>query len=1758
MSASELYSKGTWVWIPDSQEVWKAAEIIRDYQEGDSALVLRLEDGTVIDHAVDKPLPFLRNPDILIGENDLTALSYLHEPAVLHNLKVRFLEASSIYTYCGIILVAINPYEQLPIYDEDIINAYSGQDMGDMDPHIFAVAEEAYKQLARYNKNQSLIISGESGAGKTMSAKYAMRYFATVGGSSEDSNVEAKVLASNPIMEAIGNAKTTRNDNSSRFGKYVEIGFSAKYHIIGANMRTYLLEKSRVAFQAGSERNYHIFYQLCASAHLPEFQGLGLSRAEDFHYTNQGVSLRINGLDEVADLEKTRNALSLLGFRKSEQSEVFCTLAAILHLGNIQLLASDRHGEQCYVQNHDKHLGLFCDLLGLEKSQMAHWLCHRKLVTVSDTYVTNMSQQQAVNSRDALGKHMYGQLFNWIVTRINRALKSQTHRQAFVGVLDIYGFETFDVNSFEQFCINYANEKLQQHFNMHVFKLEQEEYVQEGIPWTRIDFYDNQPCIDLIEAKLGILDLLDEECKMPKGSDQRWAQKLYDQHLQSSHHFKKPRLSSTAFIIVHFADTVEYRCLGFLEKNRDRVHSEPVCILKASKSKLVAELFKDEEQEQPLPLAFGKAPLAKMTVRAFRRSVPAANKEHRKTIGSQFRASLHQLMVTLNSTTPHYVRCIKPNDEKLPFVFSPHRAVQQLRACGVLETVRISAAGYPSRWSYSEFFSRYRVLMRVKDLALGDEKLVCKQLLKQLLKDPDQYQFGTTKIFFRAGQVAYLEKLRADKLRKACILIQKTLKGCVVRKRYLRVREATTTLQRHVRGFLARRLAQHLRRSKAAVTLQKQWRMMLVRRLFLLLRAAALTIQAYARGLFARRLYNQIVAERKAIILQKVVRGWLARCYYSRARAAIIYLQCCCRRMVARRELRQLRIEARSVEHYKQLNKGMEIKVMQLQCKVDVQTKENHALSGQIALLTTSYNSQVERLKKEVVKLREDKTEQNRNLALQEQLQNEQAKTKQVEIAWGKEMEALKLKLISLENENQRLLEEKENLNLQVLEQSHNMEDSVCERVSLETEHLQKELEEERSRYQNLLQEYTRLEQSHENLKDEVYFLKNPDHIRNPSSLSTVSSDSMWSLLSTDVPSVEMQEVDLTNKDLDQRSLNQDPSNTVHERQLVKLGSPTLSRSGKVSISPYQKAQSWIMGQLNSVSSEMEGSWKQQFRSEIESQTRSELPLRRDVALDLLPSVKNLKGMTEEDLRCAYDAVCITNKLLEDQLQEQQRCYEREADALRQEITGLRKGMKRQQESMVQTLNLSPDQHVEFDLQNEADQLKQEKMDLEEQVEHLEKDNLKLKKQLKLYMRKIQEATDRHEVARPEPEEGLLEMNRPPDIIGQVFTPFQGMLECRPQDEARLIKNIILDFRVQGGPNSLPTLPAYVLFMCIRHADHCKDESRIRSLFKATVQGIKKSIKKHNEDFEVAALWLSNTCRLVNCMKQYSGEEVFSLSNTHAQNRQCLKNYDLCYHRQIFIDLAIQIYQHLIQIAEGRLRPMIVDGMLEDDTIQGLASARMSAPRKRTMAPWREEENAAVPGMNSILRQLTHFHEVLGRSQLQSDIIRQIFRQIFHLISSTTLNYLLLRKETCCWRNGVQLRYNISQLEEWLQGRGLRHSSIVDVLQPLIQAAQLLQVKKKTEEDAEAIYSMCTSLLPQQIVKILKLYTPLDFEERVSNRFTENVQRRLQDRVTQGNGQLLVDVKYLYPLHIQFAGSSLPLDQICIPNSANLSFLRRI
>uniref|UniRef100_A0A452EX61 Unconventional myosin-Vb n=1 Tax=Capra hircus TaxID=9925 RepID=A0A452EX61_CAPHI len=1842
----------TRVWIPDPDEVWRSAELTKDYKEGDKSLQLRLEDETVQEYPVDvqnNQLPFLRNPDILVGENDLTALSYLHEPAVLHNLKVRFLESNHIYTYCGIVLVAINPYDQLPIYGQDVIYAYSGQNMGDMDPHIFAVAEEAYKQMARDEKNQSIIVSGESGAGKTVSAKYAMRYFTTVSGSASDTNIEEKVLASSPIMEAIGNAKTTRNDNSSRFGKYIQIGFDKRYRIIGANMRTYLLEKSRVVFQADDERNYHIFYQLCAAASLPEFKELALTCAEDFFYTSQGGNTVIEGVDDAEDFEKTRQAFTLVGVRESHQISIFKIIASILHLGNVEIEA-ERDGESCRVSPEDEHLSDFCRLLGVEHSQMEHWLCHRKLVTTSETYVKTMSLQQVVNARDALAKHIYAQLFHWIVEHVNKALHTSLKQHSFIGVLDIYGFETFEVNSFEQFCINYANEKLQQQFNSHVFKLEQEEYMKEQIPWTLIDFYDNQPCIDLIEAKLGILDLLDEECKVPRGTDQNWTQKLYDRH-SGSQHFQKPRMSNKAFIVIHFADKVEYLSDGFLEKNRDTVYEEQINILKASKFPLVADLFHDGKDSAPATTASSK-----INIRPSRRPMKASNKEHKKTVtghrplSPQFRSSLHLLMETLNATTPHYVRCIKPNDEKLPFHFNSKRAVQQLRACGVLETIRISAAGYPSRWSYHDFFNRYRVLVKKKDLANADKKAICRSVLESLIKDPDKFQFGRTKIFFRAGQVAYLEKLRADKFRAATIMIQKTVRGWLQKQKYRRLKGATLTLQRHCRGHLARRLAKHLRRTRAAVVLQKQYRMQRARRAYQRVRRAAVVIQAFARGMFVRRIYHQVLREHKATVIQKHVRGWMARRRFQRLRGAAIVIQCGFRRLKAKQALKALRIEARSAEHLKRLNVGMENKIVQLQRKIDDQNKEVKTLSEQLSAITSAHAMEVEKLKKEVACYQQSQDE-DRGPQLQEEveslrteLQRAHSERKVLEDTHTREKDELKKRVADLEQENALLKDEKEQLNNQILCQS---KDEFAQNSVKENLMMKKELEEERSRYQNLVKEYSRLEQRYDNLRDEMTILKQtPGHRRNPSNQSSLESDSNYPSISTsEVGDTEdtlqqVEEIGLEKAAMDMtvflklqkrvRELEQErkklqvqlekkeqqdgkgvpaeqPSNDSDLDQDADLAYNSLKRQElesenkklKNELNELRKAvadqasehspaaagtpdsYSLLLNQLRLANEELEVRKEEVLilRTQIVSADQRRLAGKgSEPNINARTSWPNSeKHVDQEDAIEAYHGVCQTNsktedwgylnedgelglayqglkqvaRLLEAQLQAQSREHEEEVDNLKAQLEALKEEMDRQQQTFCQTLLLSPEAQVEFGIQQEMSQLTNENLDLKELVEKLEKNERKLKKQLKIYMKKVQDLEAAQALAQSERKRH--ELNRQV-TVQRKEKDFQGMLEYHKEDEALLIRNLVTELKPQTLAGAVPCLPAYILYMCIRHADYVNDDLKVHALLTSTINGIKKVLKKHNEDFEMTSFWLSNTCRLLHCLKQYSGDEGFMTQNTAKQNEHCLKNFDLTEYRQVLSDLSIQIYQQLIKIAEGLLQPMIVSAMLENESIQGLSGVKPTGYRKRTSS-MPEGDNSYC--LEAIIRQMNSFHTVMCDQGLDPEIILQVFRQLFYMINAVTLNNLLLRKDVCSWSTGMQLRYNISQLEEWLRGRNLHQSGAVETMEPLIQAAQLLQLKKKSPEDAEAICSLCTALSTQQIVKILNLYTPLnEFEERVTVAFIRTIQAQLQDR--NDPQQLLLDFKHMFPVLFPFNPSSLTMDSIHIPACLNLEFLNEV
>ncbi|XP_075945364.1 unconventional myosin-Va-like [Anarhichas minor] len=1822
MAASELYAKYARVWLPDAGEVWKSAELTKDYSPGDLKLTLQLEDGTEVEHQIDprtNNLPPLRNPNILVGENDLTALSYLHEPAVLHNLKVRFIDSKSIYTYCGIVLVAINPYESLPIYEADIINAYSGQNMGDMDPHIFAVAEEAYKQMARDERNQSLIVSGESGAGKTVSAKYAMRYFATVSCSSSEASVEERVLASNPIMEALGNAKTTRNDNSSRFGKYIEIGFNKKHCIIGANMRTYLLEKSRVVFQADDERNYHIFYQLCASSHLPEFKAFKLGCADDFHFTNQGQSPVIEGVDDAKEMCNTRRAFSMLGISESDQMAIYQILAAILHLSNVEV--KDQSADRSSILPDSVHLMVFCELMGVPYEDMAHWLCHRKLQTTTETYVKSVSKMNAVNGRDALAKHVYARLFSWIVCGINNALKSAAKQRSFIGVLDIYGFETFDVNSFEQFCINYANEKLQQQFNLHVFKLEQEEYMKEEIPWTLIDFDDNQPCIDLIEAKLGVLDLLDEECKMPKGSDDTWAQKLYNTLLKQNAHFDKPRMSNRAFIIHHFADKVEYQCQGFLEKNKDTVNEEQINVLKKSKVDWLLKLFEDDEKatssrNKHKPTVTGRA--------------GQTQRDNKKTVGLQFRQSLHLLMETLNATTPHYVRCIKPNDDKSPFIMDPVRAVQQLRACGILETIRISAAGFPSRWTYQEFFRRYRVLMKQKDV-LHDRKQTCKNLLEKLVKDQDKYQFGKNKIFFRAGQVAYLEKLRSDKLRMACVRIQKTIRCWLARKKYLRMRDSAVTIQRHVRGHQARCYVKFLRRTRAAVLIQRNVRMWLTRTRYQQQRSAAITIQCFLRAYMARKQYYKLLFEEKAVVIQKWVRGWRARRRYKRTMAAIVLLQSCVRRMKAKKELKKLKVEARSVEGIKKLNIGMENKIMQLQHKINDQHKDNRELSERLNVMEKTQTTEREKRNREIENLRRSEQEARAKAVtlpslleqlsfLQHELENTRREKGDLEEQGKVYKEQTQQVVEDLNMKNSLLNSEKDELNKQILEQADQLTD-IKTNVE-DAKQLERDLTEERSRYQSLLSEHLHLEERHRDVKEEMNLsistIKS-GHERTDPNYSSNSSEFSQSLGSNEGDDGSIQTKNLTQatvdlqvllklqrrvKELEQdrQSLSQQLDNReeaqqekakeVEEQRTVgraELDLETLKRQELESDNKKLKQDlNELRKSLTNEDSELAppipGSLPYNILLEQLGSSNDELEMRKEevmllrshmvrqealkhkdsllgegVSLDLsdIPTFQDLDRSTDihtlnEDgeLWLAYEGLKETNRILECQMQEQKRAHHEDNRKLLEEANKFKGEKEQQQKLLAQSLLLPEDARIDASLKHEITRLTNENLDLTEHQEQQDETMRKLKKQLKLYIKKVGDL-----------EASVQQKNKAPVTTAPVRAvnitrkdkEYRGMLEYREGDETRLVKKLVVDLKPRGVAVSfIPGLPAYIIFMCVRYADNVNDDQRVSTLLNSTISSIKGVIKRRGKDFEVVSFWLANTCRLMQCLKQYSGDEAFATHNTAKQNEHCLANFELSEYQQVFGDLAIQIYRQLIKCMEDILQPLIVASMLEHETIQGVLGSKPTGLRKRSSSLSEQAVTVEV-----LLQQLGVFHTTMSQHGMDLDLIKQLVKQQFYIICAVTLNHLLLRKDMCSWSKGLQIRYNVYQLEEWLAERELADCGATETLEPLVQAAQLLQIKKKTEADAQVIGTMCSALTTTQIVKVLTLYTPvIEFEERVPTTFITTITNLLKDRVE--STTLMMDTKKIFSITLPFTPSSVALESIQIPASLNLGFLARI
>jgi len=766
--------------------------------ENGSELIQRIKAGSKLD-----PLdPQCLDPDI----SNLIDLTNLTEKAVLHVLRIRFMR-DDIYTLVSGILIACNPFKPIPIYDKKTMDDYrrSTQDNSTLPPHIFSLANEAYNSMIRSGSPQSVIITGESGAGKTESIKLILKYLARLSEMTctSSKSVQDQILCANPLLEAFGNAKTSRNSNSSRFGKLITVNFSGGV-INQASIISYLLEKSRVVHQQAGERNYHIFYQLvnACTDNVKLGVDIGLSRLsiDDYAYLSDPESSRLRDTNELESFSEVERSMEVLGIDKEQRDQIFEVVACVLRLGNVQFNAAETSDARALIDDVPE-IDRICDMLGLCQSEMKRCLVSRNF-GVRSIVTCFFSVQQAKESRDAFSKALYSHLFNWLIKMINLTLthgnKSSSSTNQFIALLDIFGFENFETNSYEQLLINYCNEKLQYHFNSHIFMMEQEAYVLEDIDIGYINFKDNSPTLSVIETKVtGILSMIDEEINIPKGSDMSLLNKILT-YYDKSDAVGRVRSSSKSragirnrqekskgvcsFAIHHYAGDVPYDVTGFLEKNKDALSSDLVGIGKTSSVPFIAELFTDYE-----------ASIAKPEVTAAQKdsSRRATSQMKGHTIASQFKKQLSDLVTTLNSTDLYFVRCMKTNEERVGGLFDCELMLRQLQYSGLLEVCRIRQEGYPYRFDFQGFFCMYGKL----NLSSTTGPLLAGDLEAKGLFQSDDYCIGKTKIFFKYEAGKQLEKLRGEFINDTASCCQSWVKGFLARRRFKRFLTAVKAIQ---------------------------------------------------------------------------------------------------------------------------------------------------------------------------------------------------------------------------------------------------------------------------------------------------------------------------------------------------------------------------------------------------------------------------------------------------------------------------------------------------------------------------------------------------------------------------------------------------------------------------------------------------------------------------------------------------------------------------------------------------------------------------------------------------------------------------------------------------------------------------------------------------------------------------------------------------------------------------------------------------
>ncbi|XP_058815436.1 myosin heavy chain, muscle isoform X24 [Topomyia yanbarensis] len=795
---SKPYDAKKACWVPDEKEGYVLGEI--KATKGDLVTV-GLPGGETKDFK--KDLVGQVNPPKYEKCEDMSNLTYLNDASVLHNLRERY-RAKLIYTYSGLFCVVINPYKRWPLYTMRVAKMYRGKRRAEVPPHLFAVSDGAYVNMLTNHENQSMLITGESGAGKTENTKKVIAYFATIGASGKkDENAEKKgsledqVVQTNPVLEAFGNAKTVRNDNSSRFGKFIRIHFTGSGKLAGADIETYLLEKARVISQQTLERSYHIFYQIMSGSVKGLKEKCLLSNnIYDYMVIAQGKTT-IPSVDDAEEMQLTDEAFNVLGFTQEEKDNIYRITAAVMHMGGMKFKQKGRE-EQAEADGTEEG-DRVAKLLGVVTEDLYKNLLKPRIKVGAEFVTKGQNKDQVTNAVGALCKGIFDRVFKWLVKKCNETLDTKQKRAQFIGVLDIAGFEIFDYNGFEQLCINFTNEKLQQFFNHHMFVLEQEEYKREGINWAFIDFgMDLLACIEMIEKPMGILSILEEESMFPKATDQTFAEKLMTNHLGKSAPFQKPKppkpgCQAAHFAIGHYAGVVSYNITGWLEKNKDPLNDTVVDQFKKGTNQLVVEIFADHPGQSAAPDAGGGKGGRGKKGAGF------------ATVSSSYKEQLNNLMTTLRSTQPHFVRCIIPNELKQTGLIDAHLVMHQLTCNGVLEGIRICRKGFPNRMMYPDFKLRYKILCPqiIKEPCPAEK--ACQLILAHIQVPEEQFRMGKTKVFFRAGVLGQMEEFRDERLSKIMSWMQSWCRGYLSRKEFKKMQEQRVALeivQRNLRKYL--------------------------------------------------------------------------------------------------------------------------------------------------------------------------------------------------------------------------------------------------------------------------------------------------------------------------------------------------------------------------------------------------------------------------------------------------------------------------------------------------------------------------------------------------------------------------------------------------------------------------------------------------------------------------------------------------------------------------------------------------------------------------------------------------------------------------------------------------------------------------------------------------------------------------------------------------------------------------------------------